>query len=90
MNCACSGSHRHNSGQCARYKQNQRTGLRCTSIAVTVAQAHVQDSNLVHLMRGQVANAPLLTVPLSFHIRLSSAQACLMMSLGVSTASDLL
>ncbi len=50
--------------------------LHHTSIAVTVAQAHVQDSDLVHLMRGQVADAPLLAVPLSFHIRLDSRRVC--------------
>ena len=47
---------------------------RRTSVAVAVAKAHVQHGNLMHLVRGQAADAPLLAVPLSLHIRLHSAR----------------
>ena len=43
---------------------------RHTPVAVAVAQAHVQQRNLVHLVHRQVAGAALLTVTLGLHIRL--------------------
>ncbi len=41
-----------------------------TSVAVAVAQAHVEQRNLVHLMHRERADAALLTVTLRLHVRL--------------------
>ena len=66
----CCGSCFPDMGTCVGINAPKHVRQARTSIAVAVAQAHVQQRNLVHLMDRERADAALLTVALRLHKRL--------------------